>query len=198
MGINTANLAAMIGSRICHDLISPIGAINNGLELLEMAGSMSGPELGLIADSVENADARIRFFRIAFGASGDQVLSAAEIRLVLADLSKAGRTEYHWRPEAGCPRGAVRLAFLAIMCCETAMPYGGTIHVDTTGRNWSVKGVTAETKLDADLWNTLSDPTSCCDITPALVQFALLPALALEDDRRIKVTATPDTVELRF
>jgi histidine phosphotransferase ChpT len=198
MGINTANLAAMIGSRICHDLISPIGAINNGLELLEMAGSMSGPELGLIADSVENADARIRFFRIAFGASGDQMLSASEIRLVLADLSKAGRNEYQWGPEAGCPRGAVRLAFLAIMCCETAMPFGGTIHVDATDRAWTVQGDAAETKLDADLWNTLSDPTSCCEITPALVQFALLPALALEDDRRIKVTATPDTIQIRF
>jgi histidine phosphotransferase ChpT len=198
MGINTANLAAMIGSRICHDLISPIGAINNGLELLEMAGSMSGPELGLIADSVENADARIRFFRIAFGASGDQMLSASEIRMLLADLSKAGRTDYRWMPEAPCPRRAVRLAFLAIMCCETALPFGGTIHVDTTGGAWSIRGVTTETKLDADLWNTLSDPTSCCDITPARVQFALLPALAQEEDRRIRVTAAPDTVELRF
>ncbi len=54
------DLAALIGSRICHDLISPIGAIGNGLELLSMAGA-GGPEVALISDSVSNANARIRF-----------------------------------------------------------------------------------------------------------------------------------------
>lgn len=58
------DLPALIGSRICHDLISPIGAINNGLELLNMAGTGAapGPELELIGQSVESASARIRFF----------------------------------------------------------------------------------------------------------------------------------------
>ena len=65
----TDNIAALIRSRICHDLISPIGAIGNGVELLTMSASAGGsPELDLIADSVHNANARIRFFRIAYGA----------------------------------------------------------------------------------------------------------------------------------
>ena len=72
MGQNKLNIAALIGSRICHDLISPIGAINNGLELLEMTGTSSGPEMELISESVGNASARIRFFRIAYGAASDQ------------------------------------------------------------------------------------------------------------------------------
>ena len=54
------NLSALIGSRICHDLISPIGAINNGLELLGMTTRQAGPEMALISESVENAAARIR------------------------------------------------------------------------------------------------------------------------------------------
>lgn len=56
------NYAALIGSRICHDLISPIGAINNGLELIEMSAPSLGPEMALISDSVTSASARIRFF----------------------------------------------------------------------------------------------------------------------------------------
>ena len=60
-----ASLATLIGSRICHDLISPIGAINNGLELLELTGGAQGPEMDLISNSVEHAEARIKFFRIA-------------------------------------------------------------------------------------------------------------------------------------
>ena len=65
MALNNLDLAALVSSRICHDLISPIGAINNGLELLNMSGlAHDGPEIQLIGDSVKSARARIRFFRI--------------------------------------------------------------------------------------------------------------------------------------
>lgn len=57
-----AELAELVGSRICHDLISPIGAIANGLELLTMSGTSSGAEMDLIADSAGDAGARIGFF----------------------------------------------------------------------------------------------------------------------------------------
>ena len=68
MGQETT-FATLIGSRICHDLISPIGAINNGIELIEMGSTASTPEMTLISESVVNASARIRYFRIAFGAA---------------------------------------------------------------------------------------------------------------------------------
>jgi histidine phosphotransferase ChpT len=72
MAQNDLDLAALVSSRICHDLLSLIGAINNGLELLNMSGaSPIGPEMQLICDSVKSASARIRFFRIAFGAASD-------------------------------------------------------------------------------------------------------------------------------
>ncbi|HMS96693.1 MAG TPA: histidine phosphotransferase, partial [Tabrizicola sp.] len=60
------DLAALIASRICHDLISPLGAIGNGVELLAM--ERAGPELDLLSESVAHANARIRLFRISFGA----------------------------------------------------------------------------------------------------------------------------------
>ena len=62
-------LADMISSRICHDLISPIGAISNGVELMAGMNSMS-EELDLINQSAKNAQAKLMFFRVAFGASG--------------------------------------------------------------------------------------------------------------------------------
>ena len=93
MGQSNINLSALIGSRICHDLISPIGAINNGLELLDMSGRTSGPELDLIQESVGNASARIRFFRIAFGAAGDQMMGRAEVVSILKDLMDRTRLE---------------------------------------------------------------------------------------------------------
>ncbi|THH39196.1 hypothetical protein E4Z66_02780 [Aliishimia ponticola] len=107
------DLAALIGSRICHDLISPIGAINNGLELLGMSGDVSGPELSLISESVDNASARIRFFRLAFGAAGEQDVSAREIRGVLTDMTRASKLTIHWDAEEAVPRRIVRILFLA-------------------------------------------------------------------------------------
>ena len=68
--IDNTKLTALVASRICHDLISPIGAIGNGVELLTMeSGGTLRPEFALISESVANANARIRLFRIAFGAA---------------------------------------------------------------------------------------------------------------------------------
>ena len=72
---------ALLGSRICHDLISPLGAIGNGVELLSLSGVRAESELSLIARSVESANTKIRFFRIAFGATtADQLVSASPSR----------------------------------------------------------------------------------------------------------------------
>ena len=58
-----ATLAALLGSRICHDLISPLGAIGNGIELLELSG-IDSPEVALIREAVADANRRIKLFRI--------------------------------------------------------------------------------------------------------------------------------------
>lgn len=65
----TDDIASLVGSRICHDLISPIGAISNGVELIGMTQGTDGAEMSLINDSVQNANARIRFFRVAYGSA---------------------------------------------------------------------------------------------------------------------------------
>ena len=70
------DLNALLGSRICHDLISPLSAIGNGIELLTLSGVDAPSEIALISESVDNANTRIRFFRVAFGAAReDQQIS---------------------------------------------------------------------------------------------------------------------------
>ena len=99
------DLAALVGSRICHDLISPLGAIGNGVELLGMTGVPDGPEMDLIAESVGNANARIRFFRIAFGAAAaDQRIGAGRNRLDPRGRSRDGRIAYRWQAEGDVER----------------------------------------------------------------------------------------------
>lgn len=74
------NLSALRGSRICHDLINPLGAIGNGVELLGLAGVGSGPEMDLLNDSVLNATSKLKFLRLAVGAAtADQRVARTEI-----------------------------------------------------------------------------------------------------------------------
>ncbi|MEO9778285.1 MAG: histidine phosphotransferase family protein [Sedimentitalea sp.] len=198
MGQSNHNLASLIGSRICHDLISPIGAITNGLELLDMAGGMEGPELELISDSVGNAGARIRFFRIAYGAAGEQMLGRAEVTSVLDDVSRGGRLQLHWSPHEPQSRACVRLAFLAIQCLETAMPYGGNIVAAVENGRWSVTGTSTKLNVDPDLWAGLSAPDTLAQVTPAQVQFALMPTIAQDLARPISTEQADGHIAIHF
>ncbi len=198
MAVDTPNLAALIGSRICHDLISPVGAINNGLELLAMSGAMAGPELELISDSVLNANARIRFFRVAFGAAGDQQMGRAEIVSVLDDISKAGRMKYQWTLTEGSSRNDVRMAFLAALCLETALPYGGLITMTYEGGKWTVTGEGRKINVESPLWGHLDGSDASASLTPAQVQFGLLPSAAQEADRKIGFDQTEEKITVWF
>ena len=85
------DLAALLGSRICHDLISPLGAIGNGVELMLLEGGRHSPEMALISESVAHASARIRFFRVAFGTgSAEQRMGRPEVASILTDITRAG------------------------------------------------------------------------------------------------------------
>lgn len=195
--LNTT-LAGLIGSRICHDLISPIGAINNGLELLGMSGDPAGPEIGLIGESVGNASARIRFFRVAFGAAGDQLVGPAEVQSILRDLFGASRLSPNWKTESPVQRAEVRLAFLAIMCMETAMPFGGRIDITCDDGAWLLSGRADRTNVNADLWAMLSGTAARPDLLPSHVQFALLPLIAQDSARRITCQTDETTIKVEF
>lgn len=192
------NLAALVGSRICHDLISPVGAVANGLELLELAGAARGEELDLIAGSVSDADARIRFMRIAFGAPGDQPVSRSEVISILAATGRSGRVQVDWAVAGDASRAEVQLAFLALQCLETALPRGGQIRVEMQGTRWNLTGRGPKLAMEPGLWGRLTDDRPLPGLTPAQVQFALLPQAAARLGRRIRVTPVDAGIAIEF
>ncbi len=190
------DLTALIGSRICHDLISPIGAIGNGVELMLMDGRAKGPELALISESVTNANARIRFFRIAFGAAGgDARIARIEVQSILSDITKGARLRIEWASGSDLARREAKLAFLAIQCLETAMPWGGHIGVEQAER-WTLTGTASRLKIDADLWDVLSNPHASATITPGLVHFALLAEEIRHQRRRTTIEIAETGIRL--
>jgi histidine phosphotransferase ChpT len=192
------DLAALIASRICHDLISPIGAIGNGVELLAMEPGGARPEMALISESVANANARIRFFRICFGqATGDQRIARSEVTSILADISRGGRAGYTWTSPGDLSRREVRLAFLLLQCLETAMAYGGKVQVTRGDTGWTILAEAPRLKLDPALWEVLTGQAPT-DIGANHVHFALVPEELARQNRRLVTEIGETAIRLTF
>ncbi|MTH33834.1 histidine phosphotransferase [Paracoccus limosus] len=182
-------LAALVTSRLCHDLVSPLGAIGNGLELLMMSGDFAAgatsPEFALITESVEAARARLRCFRMAFGhASTDQRISLSELSALLSDVERTGRLRLRAEAEGDLPRREARLIMLALMCLETAMPWGGGVLVCRGASGWRLVAEASRTKRDPALWSWLDGSApSRSEPGPSEVHFALLAGFAGREGR---------------
>ncbi|WGW02963.1 histidine phosphotransferase family protein [Tropicibacter oceani] len=196
---DSATLAALVGSRLCHDLISPVGAIQNGLELLELSGMSDVPELELIRDSCTNAAARIRFFRVAFGSAGDsQTMGHREIQSIMADLTRHGRVKADWRPDRDLPRTEVQMAFLAFLCSEAALPQGGTVSFAKGQTGWSIAASGPRLNVNAALWDHLTGGPGPEEITADKVQFAVLALLAQDRGRKIRVHKGTESLRMEI
>ena len=190
---NSASLAALVSSRLCHDLISPIGAIQNGLELLAMGGDgTKSPELSLIEESCQHATARISFYRVAFGqANPVQTMAVKNISETLHGLTASGRVKADWIGDSDCERRDVQLSFLAFLCCETALPMGGTVQLITQGQaiqqSLLIRAEGTRINTDANLWQMITNPQANADLKADKVQFALLPALCKEHGKALRL-----------
>lgn len=136
--IEALDLAALLCSRVCHDLISPTGAIVNGLEVLEEDGDadMKTFALDLIKKSAKTASARLQFCRLAFGAAGS---AAAQIDLGDAETMARGfieddKVKLTWKlPRALLPKNWVKLLLNMLVIAGGTIPRGGTLVVEPVG-----------------------------------------------------------------
>ena len=168
------SIDALISSRICHDLISPVGAISNGVELLEGYGATM-PEVGLIANSVDNATAKLRFFRICFGQASDGSMTGAnEVEAIATAMIQTQRLGLEWRTKsAEFPRERVKLLFLMLLCVETTLPIGGTIVISEQDGVFVVQADSNRLQMQK-AWRVFEGENVA--ITPAQVQFPLAQA----------------------
>lgn len=195
----TSDLSALLGSRICHDLISPLGAIANGVELLMMASTLVGPEVALISESVAAANARIRFFRVAFGLAGpDQRIGRAEVSGILDDMTRGARLRIDWQGPPEAARAEVKLAFLGLSCLESALPWGGQVSVRALGSGWILSARAEKMKVDPALWARLGRGGGASGLSPAQVQFALMPDEARRQGRHLSHQIAPDLLTINF
>ena len=132
--LESLDLAALLCSRVCHDLISPVGAIVNGLEVLEDENDESTKTfaLELIKKSARTASARLQFCRIAFGAAGS---AGAQIDLGDAESVARGfledeKTKLTWNlPRLLLGKNRIKLLLNLLILAGQTIPRGGTVRI---------------------------------------------------------------------
>jgi len=167
---DSLELAALLCSRVCHDLISPVGAIVNGLEVLDDDPKPEDREfaLELIRKSAKTASARLQFCRLAFGAAGS---AGAQIDLGDAlNMAKGhiedGKTTIAWNlPRLLLPKNRVKLLLNMLVIAQQTIPRGGTLTVDPIGEGETMSFRVAATGLNARLPQNIADLLSAAPAT---------------------------------
>jgi len=155
-------LAALLCSRVCHDLISPVGAIVNGLEVLDDNPKPEDREfaLELIRKSAKTASARLQFCRLAFGAAGS---AGAQIDTGDAENMARGhlednKTKITWNPQRVLmAKNKVKLLLNMLVIAQQTIPRGGLLTVDTVGEGEAAGFRVTATGLNARMPQNIAD-----------------------------------------
>jgi histidine phosphotransferase ChpT len=200
IAIGALDLAALLCSRVCHDLISPVGAIVNGLEVLEEDKDEETKTfaLDLIKKSARQASAKLQFCRLAFGAAGS---AGAQIELgdaekVARGLIEDGKITIVWNlPRELVPKNRAKLLLNLLVVAGGAIPRGGTLTVDPAGTGYRVAAAGLNARITPATAELLAgSPTQPVDAHA--IQPVYTGILARDCGLTITVTATAEAVVL--
>jgi histidine phosphotransferase ChpT len=132
--LSDLDLAALLCSRVCHDVISPVGAIANGLEVLEDEDDegMKKMAMDLVRKSARQAAAKLQFCRIAFGAAGSvgALIDLGEAGDIAKAFMSEEKVKLDWQaPRETRPKSEVKLLLNLMLLGVAAIPRGGTVTV---------------------------------------------------------------------
>jgi histidine phosphotransferase ChpT len=191
-------VAELLCSRLCHDLISPIGAVSNGIELLEEEGGRIAVDaLELAGRSARQAARLLQFFRIAFGLGGSFAGGrSSEVRDLAHGLLAGGRHALDWRETgeaaATLPAGFGKLALNMVLLAMDSLPRGGTIAVAVDGQADRVSVVVTasggELRFSEEHRQALGSETAPDALTPRTVQAYFTALLARRLGSELAVT----------
>lgn len=197
------DLAALLVSRVCHDLISPVGAISNGMEILEDEKDldMRKHALALIDHSVGQARSRLLFARLAFGAMGS---AGAEIPLreagqVAAEFFKGAKAKFVWdSPETALDKEVIKIALNLAQIGSDCIPRGGLltckVDADSDGSKVTVIAEGPRANLAKDVVDALTGTLALDDLTGRTIAPHMIALLARRLSGRIVHSSTPERI----
>ena len=203
--MNDIQLALLLSSRICHDLISPVGAVNNGLELLaedEDDPTMRAEALDLIRASATQASSKIQFMRVAFGAAGAM---AEKIRLdqpreLALSLCASNGVRLDWTlNEVTLDKDVVRLLLNFILIGFEALPRGGVLRVGVRkegATNLMISAEGSKARLSAEAVEVLRNGADLNELEPRQSNLYLAHRIAQTLDASIQCIIEDEVVQV--
>ena len=196
--------ASLLCSRLCHDLLSPVGALNNGIELLadEQDPDMRERVLELVADGARASANKLKFFRLAFGAGGGfgESVDTREARAALEGMFGADkRIELGWMVSAEkLPKGALKLLLNLALIAGDALVRGGRLDIgaeDTgSGIELAIRAEGPRVIVDESLRRALTGSGSPSEAEARVAGAMLAHSLVQEAGGTIQLSPSTDEV----
>jgi histidine phosphotransferase ChpT len=165
-------VASLLASRLCHDLVGPLGAVGNGLELVAEDGGMAAEALALAQRSAKRATSRLQFFRYAFGAAGGEAnFGLADARTLAAGILQNGEIALEWPdgPAVGLPAGSGRLLLNLLLLGSECLPRGGRIRVVALADRLAVEATGPQARLATELKSAMGGAATPASLTARTV-----------------------------
>jgi len=196
-----ALLAEMIASRLVHEIVGPIGAISNGLELIEELGAEAGEDAtSLVSRSAKEAGTRLQFYRMAYGRSGHDITNIAQFKAAAVDfIEDSPRHTLSWPMPPILPTltpGLGRVALILIEIAHDCLARGGVIRVTAQVDRFEIIANGPDIAPEIELLDTLEGRIADEDLTPRTVHAALARAFAEGFDGHIIVEKNPNELKL--
>lgn len=207
MTISSVEFASLLCSRLCHDLLSPVGALNNGLELLadEHDPAMRARCLELLSESARASANKLKFFRLAFGAAGGfgETIDTREARAAIEGLfGENHRVNIGWLVEdTVLPKTAIKVLLNLALIAGDALIRGGQLDIGAEVAQGMVeivvRGEGPRIVLDKELRDALTGNQGESPITPRAAAAYLAHSLVSEGAGSVQISE-PDAPTLLF
>jgi len=167
----------LLASRLCHDLVSPVSAINNGVELVQdIGGTVVDEAMKLIGDSAVHAAHRLRLFRASYGrAGGEENFPIRDARHIAEQYLAGGKVNLTWpedqpSEEFAAHRGVLKVMLNMLIMSEEILAYGGTVTVRSVpnGSRFEIAGRNAQ--VNPTIEAALAGTTGVEELTPRSIQ----------------------------
>nr|WP_047169763.1 histidine phosphotransferase family protein [Sphingomonas sp. Y57] len=193
----SADFASLLCSRLCHDLLSPVGALNNGIELLadETDPDMRERCMELLAESAQTTANRLKFFRLAFGAAGGfgERVDTREAREAIEGLHGNGKVRVGWMVDAATlSKPAIKTLLNLALIAGDALVRGGQLDIAAEGGEVVIRAEGPRVVLDPELRNALLGHADPDLVSPRAAAAWLVHILVSEQRGTVQVSQPED------
>ncbi|HUO89302.1 MAG TPA: histidine phosphotransferase family protein [Rhizomicrobium sp.] len=197
--------AAYLVSRVCHDLVGPLGAVVNGLEVMEdeRDAAMRADALKIVSSSALQALARLQFLRIAFGAAGSAgaELDVGEVGRLVTGLLDGGKVQLRWQAQhVNWPKNWAKLLMNAALLGADCLPRGGTLEVqvsaDPAAPSFRIIATSPHARVLEEIANAVRGEAAEAHLDARGIQPYLAHRLSRDLNAGLTLTARDGVVEL--